>query len=225
MKIKIENVGRIKHFEAEITDLMVFIGPDGTLNGEICDTIRSHINRESKRYVFSTIVHKYPETGLFPIAQNDLVAHYANLLNSGPSNRLLMTTHSPYILTALNNYIYAYQVGQKCPDEVSALIPKHLWIDPKRVSAYFVENGTARSIMDEELQHICAEEIDQASTLTNELYDKLLEIKIDADIDEEAQRIKRIQAEEIDVASDLTNSLHCRLLEIELNDEPDNDEE
>ena len=138
---------------------------------------------------------------------------------------MVLTTHSPYILTALNNYIYAYQVGQKNPTEVSALIPKHLWIDPKRVSAYFVENGTARSIMDEELQHICAEEIDQASTLTNELYDKLLEIKIDADIDEEAQRIKRIQAEEIDVASDLTNSLHEQLLEIELNDEPDNDEE
>ena len=74
-------------------------------------------------------------------------------------------------------------MGQKNPDEVSALIPKHLWIDPKRVSAYFVENGTARSIMDEELQHINAEEIDKASTLTNEMYDKLFEIKFKDETD------------------------------------------
>ena len=176
------NTGSLFHFEAAITDLMVFIGPDGTsighYNGKICDIIRSHINRESKRYVFSTIIKKCPEAGLFPIAQNDLVAHYAELLNSAPSTRLLITTHSPYILTALNNYIYAYQVGQKNPTEVSALIPKHLWIDPRRVSAYFVENGTARSIMDDELQHINAEEIDRASDLTNSLHEQLLEIEL-----------------------------------------------
>jgi hypothetical protein len=70
-------------------------------------------------------------------------------------------------------------VGQKNPEEVNILIPKQFWIDPRRVSAYFVENGTARSIMDEELQHICAEEIDKASTLTNEMYDRLLEINND----------------------------------------------
>jgi len=89
-----------------------------------------------------------------------------------------VTTHSPYILTALNNLIYAYQVGQKNPDEVNTLIPKQFWIDPRRVSAYFVENGTARSIMDEELQHINAEEIDRASDLTNSLHEQLLEIEL-----------------------------------------------
>ena len=165
----------------EITDLMVFIGPDGNLNGKICDTIRSWLHRENQKYRYSVVVSKYPEHGLFPTAQNEKVAYFANLLNSGPDNRLLITTHSPYILTALNNYIYAYQVGQKYPDKVSALIPKELWIDPKRVSAYFVENGTVRSIMDEELQQIKAEEIDNASTLTNKLYDKLLDIEISSE--------------------------------------------
>jgi predicted ATP-dependent endonuclease of OLD family len=175
MKIKIESNGA----EVEITDLMVFIGPDGTLNMQICEAICSWLHKQNRRYMSSTIVSKYPEIGLFPIAQSDLVAYYANLFNSLPKCCLLMTTHSPYILTALNNYICAYQVGQKNPTEVSALIPKHLWIDPKRVSAYFVENGTVRSIMDEELQQIKAEEIDQASTLTNEMYDRLLEINND----------------------------------------------
>lgn len=183
MKIKIENFGPIKHFEAEMTDLMVFIGPDNTLNMQICESICSGLHEQNRRYMSSIIVSKYPEIGLFPIAQNNLVAYYANLFNSLPNCCLLMTTHSPYILTALNNYIYAYQVGQKNPEEVNTLIPKNLWIDPKRVSAYFVENGTVRSIMDEELQHINAEEIDRASDLTNSLHGQLLEIELKDETD------------------------------------------
>ena len=184
MKINILEVSaggsgvHFQHFEAETTDLMVFIGPDDATKDLICKKIFS--GSDHWRY------NKWatePENGLFPIKQNDLVADLVEWLNSYEKHHLLITTHSPYILTALNNYIYAYQVGQKNPDEVSALIPKHLWIDPKRVSAYFVENGTARSIMDEELQHINAEEIDKASTLTNEMYDKLLEIKLKDETD------------------------------------------
>ncbi len=38
--------------------------------------------------------------------------------------------------------------------------------------------------MDDELQHINAEEIDNASTLTNNLYDQLLDIKINSETDE-----------------------------------------
>ena len=180
MKIKIANI------EAEITDLMVFIGPDDATKDLICREISAHWVRE-------------PENGLFPVKQNEKVFEIVEWINYHSSNcvlltthspltalnNLLLTTHSPYILTALNNLIYAYQVGQKKPDEVNALIPKRFWIDPRRISAYFVENGTARSIMDEELQHINAEEIDKASTLTNELYDKLLDIKVNGNDDDD----------------------------------------
>lgn len=205
MKIKIENFGPVKHFEAETTDLMVFIGPDDDAKHLICSLITKDT---SARWFLQTEV----ENGLFPIAQNAKVAGIAEFLNDHKKEyRMVLTTHSPYILTALNNYIYAYQVGQKYPDEVNALIPKHLWIDPKRVSAYFVENGTVRSIMDDELQQIDADKIDEASTLTNELYDKLLDIEID-------DEMSGIRVEEIDRASDLTLELHTNLIEIELKD-------
>jgi len=220
MKIILENDGA----EVEITDLMVFIGPDGNVNRLLCDAIRSKLINADSGYANKVIVEQEPERGLFPIAQNERVAQLAKIFNSkhnsfmfldGEIKHLLLTTHSPYILTALNNYLYAYQVGQKYPDEVNALIPKHLWIDPKRVSAYFVENGTATSIMDEELQQIDADKIDEASTLTNELYDKLLDIKVDGEIDDE---MRGIRVEEIDRASNLTLELHTNLLEIELKD-------
>jgi len=190
MKAIIENVGNIERLEIDVADLMVFVGPDGTLNGRICDTIRKHLMGADSKYHNTVVVEREPEQGLFPMAQNERVAKLAQILNSKRNNgwfldrpieHLLLTTHSPYILTALNIYLYAYQVGQKNPDEVSALIPKNLWIDPRRVSAYFVENGIATSIMDEQLQQIAAEKIDEASTLTNRLYDRLLDIKIDSD--------------------------------------------
>lgn len=132
--------------------------------------------------VFTVI--EEPEAHLFPETQNQLIEFLGLFANAKPDNQLLVTTHSPYILTALNNLIYAYQVGQKNPDEVNALIAKQFWIDPRRVSAYFVENGTARSIMDEELQQIKAEEIDNASTRTNNIYDQLLDIKFNGETGE-----------------------------------------
>jgi len=129
------------------------------------------------------VVIEEPEAHLFPETQNQLVEFFGLFANAKPDNQLLITTHSPYILTALNNLIYAYQVGQKNPEAVNQLIPKQFWIDPRRVAAYFVENGTVRSIMDDELQHINAEEIDRASDLTNSLHEQLLEVELAGESD------------------------------------------
>jgi len=213
MNAVLENMGGIAHFEAEITDLMVFIGRDGTSNRKLCYGLFDLIIKDGLGDSCTTHVFDCPEQKLFPTAQNELVSHYAERLNSGPNVHMFIVTHSPYILTALNNLIYAYQVGQSRPDEVSALVPMNRWINPQRVSAYFVKDGVATSIMDDGLQHIKAEEIDEASTLTNVLYDELLDIKIDGEIEAEMQGIS---VGEIDRASDLTLELHTNLLEIEL---------
>jgi len=135
----------------------------------------------STNSVFAVI--EEPEAHLFPETQNQLVEFFGLFANAKPDNQLLVTTHSPYILTALNNLIYAYQVGQKNPEAVNQLIPKQFWIDPQRVAAYFVENGTVRSMMDDELQHINAEEIDRASDLTNSLHEQLLEVELAGESD------------------------------------------
>ncbi|NJO18618.1 MAG: AAA family ATPase [Thioploca sp.] len=129
-------------------------------------------DEEKKSYTFEE-----PELNLFPIAQKKLVELIVEkVLNNG--HKMVMTTHSPYMLTALNNLIYAYQVGQKEPDKVKALIEQKFWLDPQNVAAYFLEKGIIRSLIDEELQSIKAEEIDEASELVNSLHSELLEIEI-----------------------------------------------
>jgi hypothetical protein len=89
---------------------------------------------------------------------------------------LTITTHSPYTLTTVNNLIYAYQVGQT-NSNVNDIVPQKLWLNPNDVGAWFVEEGTVRSIVDEENGQIRAEEIDKISDTLNLEYDKIMEMK------------------------------------------------
>jgi predicted ATPase len=135
-------------------------------------------DEQKKSYTFEE-----PELNLFPTAQRILVELLAEkVLNQG--HQVVITTHSPYILTALNNLLYAHQIGQKEPSKVEELIKRKLWLDPQNMVSYFVEEGTTRSIVDEELQQTKAEDIDEVSNLINSLYDKLLEIEVSGEDDE-----------------------------------------
>jgi predicted ATPase len=85
-----------------------------------------------------------PELNLYPETQKKLVEYIVEKCTH-KNNRLVITTHSPYILTALNN-----------------LIPEK-WLDFERVGVYSIKNGTALNLMDDELQIIDATEIDDVS--------------------------------------------------------------
>lgn len=116
-----------------------------------------------------------PELSLFPSTQNELLKFIFEKIAS-LDYHLTITTHSPYTLTAINNLIYAYQVGN-AHAEIKDIVPKELWLDPDDVGAWFVENGTVRSIMDSDTKQIKAEEIDKISEVLNEEYDRIMDVK------------------------------------------------
>lgn len=120
-----------------------------------------------------------PELNLFPTIQNKLVQYLIEKCTKG-DNRLIITTHSPYILTALSNLIEAKNVVKQNPDlhdAVAQIIPPQYWLDFDDVSAYFVGGGTAYSIRDEENQNIDANPIDAVSNETGRIFDQLLDLK------------------------------------------------
>lgn len=124
-----------------------------------------------------SIAIEEPELSLFPSTQIDLLKFILELIT--PLNyHLTITTHSPYTLTAFNNLIYAYQVGQT-NKSVQEIIPNKLWLNPGDVGAWHVENGTVHSIIDEENMQIKAEEIDKISDILNQEYDKIMDLKFD----------------------------------------------
>jgi predicted ATPase len=120
-----------------------------------------------------------PEAHLYPEAQKNmvnLISLLANYANKQANNQIIITTHSPYILSSVNNLLYAWKIGEKLPKKVSAVINRRLWMDRRKLGAYFIENGIAKNILDEELELIQAEAIDSASQLINEEYEFLFNL-------------------------------------------------
>ena len=125
------------------------------------------------------VIFEEPEAHLYPETQSDIV-ELIGLLANVYNNQIIITTHSPYILSAFNNLLYAYQVGtNKVGDEreaVESIVNSKSWIDPDRISAYFISENGYESIIDEELKLIQAEKIDSASSIINDKFNDLFNL-------------------------------------------------
>lgn len=122
------------------------------------------------------LILEEPEAHLYPQAQKSIVEMLALMGNK--SCGILLTTHSPYVLGALNNLIYAEYLSRK-PEFYKAVIDKvekHFFI--RNHGAYFLENGEICSCLDlDDNTLIINEVIDGASSDINELYDQLFDIE------------------------------------------------
>lgn len=104
--------------------------------------------------VYSEIFLEEPELNLFPQTQLELI--YKLLEKSAVHHDgIIMSSHSPYILYALNNSMLGYLVKDKLPADDSELMAhKRSWINPQEVGLwelYLSESGTtARVLQDEE---------------------------------------------------------------------------
>ncbi len=122
------------------------------------------------------IIIEEPETHLFPDSQKKLVELFGYLYNLHNTN-FVITTHSPYILTSLNNLIYAYEIAQKGkPQDVAKIIQKEKWINFNDISVYFLQDGKLRDIKNYENKLIDAEPIDEISNEISIEFDKLLDL-------------------------------------------------
>lgn len=124
-----------------------------------------------------TFLIEEPELNLFPAAQKELVNYLVdNSVNFG--HTILLTTHSPYTLTSVNNLMYAFQVGQTQHEEANKIIERKYWLNPDDVSAYMMmPNGECENIIDKE-GLIKAEKIDQVSRKLNEEFDTLQNLEL-----------------------------------------------
>lgn len=121
-----------------------------------------------------------PETNIFPSTQNELVRILARLSYEPALDvSWVITTHSPYILTAFNNLIEAAQVAAAKPElksEVAKLIPEHYWIKPADFKAYAIEDGVLKSIVAEDTGLVSANYLDQVSETIGAEFDELLRL-------------------------------------------------
>ena len=140
-----------------------------------------YANTERVESFENNIIIEEPELNLYPTTQKELMDFIVERINQSKS-RLIVTTHSPYILTALDNLIQADNVIRKNPDakeEVEKLVPPRRWVNFDRVACYYFENGTCRSTLDNEQRSIGPSNIDDVSDAIGSIYDQLLAMKYD----------------------------------------------
>ncbi len=102
-----------------------------------------------KIYTHTQFVIEEPEQNLFPTTQRDLIYYLLKTINHGRKHRLVVTTHSPYILHAFNNGMVWGQVQGEAPGDLrSELDCKDAAIDPDLVSVWQIADGALVDIKD-----------------------------------------------------------------------------
>jgi AAA15 family ATPase/GTPase len=120
-----------------------------------------------------------PESHLFPDKQKNLIKFLTQLFNKSHSE-LLITTHSHYIIGAVNVLVNAHRIGQNHPDEVEKIISKDLWLDKERIFVGRLKDGKLESVYSSEGEIFEHEELTQTSGILNEEYSQLLDIEFES---------------------------------------------
>ena len=108
--------------------------------------------QKQTEYHFSRFIIEEPEQNLFPETQRDLMYYILQKINDKERNhQLTLTTHSPYILYALNNCMMGYVVKDIMPfEKQKGLKCMDAYIDPSLVSIWEIVDGNIRSIQEED---------------------------------------------------------------------------
>jgi predicted ATPase len=127
-----------------------------------------------------TFLVEEPELNLFPIKQKLLTDYMIQRINN-TNHRLIITTHSPYILSSLDTLILAkntFNENQDLKDKISDIVHESRWIDYDDIAVYEVRNdGKVYSIKNEEFKSIDSNAIDSVSDIISNEFDKLTELR------------------------------------------------
>lgn len=137
-----------------------------------------------------SFVIEEPELNLFPLAQYELIKYLESsrqeVIWEDYGTIHTYTTHSPYILSALNNLLFANRVKTKmrakAEERVDKIIPTG--INPYYFTAYQICDGNAKPIFNRESGLIDENYIDEASDRMGDDFDALMEL-----VDENKQPI------------------------------------
>lgn len=119
-----------------------------------------------------------PEAHLFPDAQGEMVSLFSYIHDKFETG-FFITTHSPYVLSAINNLVMACNLVEDGPLSVEQAVKINDGGFPvkfSKISAYILDNGVCKSIIDYENNLIDTGRIDAVSEKFAKAMDEMLEI-------------------------------------------------
>lgn len=163
----------------------VFIGNSSSGQQEVIRLIQDifvSIIRQEK----TCKIYEEPESHLFPSAQKILLELLVMLNNVNENSQLIINTHSPYLLTSLNNLLYASLSAHENPTKIEKINEVISHYERFKVNsrgkimnfkAYFLENGEITDMVDKEEQLIDAAYLDTISEQLSTTFHKLMNIR------------------------------------------------
>ncbi|MCR5620491.1 MAG: ATP-binding protein [Treponema sp.] len=117
-----------------------------------------------------------PEQNLFPSSQMEMLFSLISMLGFSQKNKIVMTTHSPYIIPYLNLAMKAYEMAKDKESEgkISHIIPKDSLISSDNVNIYEFTDGKIHLLGKK--RNIASDEnfLNAELDFTNELYRQIL---------------------------------------------------
>jgi len=146
---------------------------------EVVPIILSVLSQVSTNYDEGEVffILEKPETQLYPKTQKQVLEFLVNAYNLSKKNlKFFITTHSPYVLTALNNLLEAYNKFLEFPEkekELNKIVDRSKWISFDNVSAYHFHNGKCQNILNFENRLIDVNFIEKISNEVKEDFGSL----------------------------------------------------
>lgn len=121
-----------------------------------------------------------PEAHLFPSAQSLLMEFLIGSVVSDKRRSLILTTHSPYIMSKLNVFLKAGQLSRrkKKNQDINDIVSRECWLSDGQLSASAIENGRLRNLLDDD-GLIDGTYLDQISEQISNEFSDLLQLEME----------------------------------------------
>lgn len=157
VKRQTENPQKMSHEESQrFNDGVKSIWADTTLTDEQRRIALSALSSQFNKTAFINIVEE-PEQNLFPVSQRNMLYSLLELNNNSVENKLIITTHSPYIINDLSLAVKAEQVKSKIEmagdisalDKLDRIVPIRSLVSSDDLVIYEIDNkGTVSRLAD-----------------------------------------------------------------------------
>lgn len=171
-----------KQIEKEVSKVM----NDETLTEEVKFAMLRTISSRFKYSRFVNIVEEMEEN-LYPESQMNVLFDLLNYANRIELNRLVLTTHSPYIINYLTLAVKAFLLNRKVSENnelqnrINKIVPLNSAVNPVQLHIYELKDGKA--VLLNSYEDLPSDEnfLNIQLELTNEMFDHLLEIEEEFD--------------------------------------------
>ncbi len=154
------------------------ITEDPKLTADVKQALLRQLSEKRKPSCFINIVEE-PEQNLFPASQKAVLFELLGFNNIKDENKLIFTTHSPYLINTLTLAVKAFKVkqitGDSGIDEISKIVFPQALLDGARLAVYEMDEKEGSIKKLEDYKGLPSDEnyLNELIAETNDLFAKL----------------------------------------------------